>query len=500
MADVTPNPEKVSTLRQRKLSISANVLVQVFAVLALAIMVNWLASRHYLRFDWTQASYYQVSEKTKQMMAGLQAPVDVVVFLQPTAESDHIGKVYRDVKDLLKEMQMFGRQNLRVEFVDPQRGARAKQLVEQYKVETPNVVIFAKGDRHKYVTIDEMVEMDYSQMGMGYRIKAFKGEGVFLSAIQTVTEEKQPVVYFLTGHGEQDPNSPDPQEGYSTLTQYIKRDNIKVEQWNMLEKQSLPTDAAAIVIAGPSTKYTKTELAALNDYLTKQGGRVLLMLNPRNDGGLAGWLEEWGVQADNNLAMAKGGTLFGTELIVVNATGSEYGSHPITQKLTGINTTFPYSRSIRRGPSGPVAVAPAIVTELVKTPAAFWGETDLDSKRSRFDEAVDLPGPLSLAVALEANKPSGVELEGGQFRMVVIGTASFVDNSSLSEGNLDFFMNSLNWLLKREQLVAVSPKLPQEFRLDMTPNQASAVYGIVVIGLPLMVAVIGLMVWVRRRK
>lgn len=84
--------------------------------------------------------------------------------------------------------------------------------------------------------------------------------------------------------------------------------------------------------------------------------------------------------------------------------------------------------------------------------------------------------------------------------MVAVGTSSFVDNASLSGGNLDFFMNSLNWLLKREQLIAVSPKLPQEFRLDMTPNQARGVYALVIGGMPLAVALLGLAVWARRRK
>jgi hypothetical protein len=61
-------------------------------------------------------------------------------------------------------------------------------------------------------------------------------------------------------------------------------------------------------------------------------------------------------------------------------------------------------------------------------------------------------------------------------------------------------MNSLNWLMQREQLVAVGPKTPDEFRLDMTPSQVRAVYALVILGLPVAVAATGLMVWMRRRK
>jgi ABC-type uncharacterized transport system involved in gliding motility auxiliary subunit len=137
---------------------------------------------------------------------------------------------------------------------------------------------------------------------------------------------------------------------------------------------------------------------------------------------------------------------------------------------------------------------------LVKTPETFWGETDASAGRTEFNPAQDIKGPLPLAVAVETSKPRGVDVSIGVTRLVVVGTSRFVDNSSLSGGNLDFFMNSLNWLLQREQLVAVGPKMPEEFRLDMSPNQQRAVYALVIGGMPLAVAIIGVAVWLRRRS
>ena len=107
---------------------------------------------------------------------------------------------------------------------------------------------------------------------------------------------------------------------------------------------------------------------------------------------------------------------------------------------------------------------------------------------------------MPLAVAVETSNPQGVNVDLGVTRLVVTGTSRFVDNSDLAGGNLDFFMNSLNWLLQREQLVAVSPKSPQEFRLDMSPTQQMAVYLLVMGGLPLAVAIVGIMIWLGRRK
>jgi ABC-type uncharacterized transport system involved in gliding motility auxiliary subunit len=497
-----PN-NKPPTLRQRRLVVGANVLVQILAALALVVMVNWLASRHYLRFDWTTSGYYKLAEKSKQMVASLKAPVDVVVFLPQSDRREYVEKALDDVRNLLKEFQFYGKDKLRVEYVDPQRDlARAQQLVSLYNLDSPNVVIFASGNRHKYVRLDEMVDLERDPMEMGGegRVKAFKGEGLFLSAIQTVTEEESPKVYFLTGHGEHDPEDFDQREGYSEIARYIKRDNITVQKWNLLEKQSMPTDARAMIIAGPRKAFSTVELNALEQYL-KNKGRLLVMLDARSQSGLEAFLKRWGVQVDNDLALRKAGVLLGTELLDVNTIVADYAPHPITAKLAGTNTEFPYARSIRRLLQSETGTADQPrVTELVKAGAEYWGETDVDNDHASYDPATDMAGPLPLAVAVETSNPQGVNVDLGITRLVVTGTSRFVDNSSLAGGNLDFFMNSLNWLLQREQLVAVSPKSPQEFRLDMSPSQQMAVYLLVMGGMPLAVAIIGIVIWLGRRK
>jgi len=292
----------------RRLVISANVLVQIFAILALVVVANWLVSRHYIRLDWTKSGYYKISDKTQQALGALTEPVKIIVYLQPSAESDLEEKIFQDVRHLLTEFKFYGQDKLQIEYVDPDRDlARAKQVVEEYKfdVREPALVIFAHGSRNKYVSKDEMVELEGgTEYGEPPRIKAFKAEGAFLSAIQTVTEGEPPTIYFLTGHGERDPESFDQHTGYSTLATYIKRDNLKVTKWNWQEQQALPTNANAIVIAGPHKKFSTGEQAALDQYL-KNRGRVLVMLDPKTEIGLETFLKKWGVQADDDLVIRK---------------------------------------------------------------------------------------------------------------------------------------------------------------------------------------------------
>jgi ABC-type uncharacterized transport system involved in gliding motility auxiliary subunit len=496
MAELTQS--NVPSLRQRRVAISLNILVQIVALLALVVMANWLLSRHHpKRWDWTGSGYYKLSSKTAQVLKGLKDPLDIVVCIPTASSRDFIEKALQDTRSLLKEFENVGKSKVRVEYVDPQRDLnRARQLVEKYHLDSPDQIIFASGARSKLVKLDDTVDVDGGgYMGGAPKIRAFKGEGVFLSAIQSVTQEKSPKVYFLVGHGERDIDSSDERNGYSMLASYIKRDNIQVEKWNYGQKRTWPADAAAVVIAGPQKRLSEGEFTALNEYL-KNNGRVMMLLDYKVQSGLEVFLDRFGIQVDDNLAVMP---FMG--MMNVTAMGAEYARHPITAKLADINTAFPYARSIRRKAETAAAVGERPdITELVKTPDSFWGETDYKSQQIKFDAKTDIRGPLSLAVAAETRKPGGVELDG--MRMVAVGCSQFVDNHNIrgNEGNVDFFMNSLNWLLKREQQIAVSPKTPQEFRLDMTPKQARAVYALVIGGMPLAVALLGVTVWIRRRK
>jgi ABC-type uncharacterized transport system involved in gliding motility auxiliary subunit len=85
-------------------------------------------------------------------------------------------------------------------------------------------------------------------------------------------------------------------------------------------------------------------------------------------------------------------------------------------------------------------------------------------------------------------------------RMVVFGSSAFIANSSQQGPAVDLFMNSLNWLLKRQQLIGIAPKAPQEFGLSLDPFQTRAIFLTEIIAIPFAIAGIGFIVWFKRRK
>src|SRR4030095_13025 len=124
---------------------------------------------------------------------------------------------------------------------------------------------------------DKLAGVDDAAAGMGMgapTVKAFKGEEAFTSAILSVTENRQPKVYFTKGHGEAAPDSAERGRGYAEPTRLRERDTRTVGTWDSLGKADLPSDADVVVVAGPRTAFLEPEAGALQKHLSA-GGHVL---------------------------------------------------------------------------------------------------------------------------------------------------------------------------------------------------------------------------------
>ena len=185
-------------MRKQAIRYTISGAVAVVLVIALTVMVNWLSARRFMRADWTTTQIYSLSEKTENILADLEEEIRVVVFMTPQTS------MYDQVQELLERYKAAS-DKVTVEHIDPEREPlKTTQLAEQFGVQVANTVVFIYGDRTKYVTSDQMAEMDYSgaQYGQGPTMRAFKGEEQFTSAILSLVAPNVPKIYFVTGHGE----------------------------------------------------------------------------------------------------------------------------------------------------------------------------------------------------------------------------------------------------------------------------------------------------------
>ena len=157
-------------MRQQAIRYTISGVVAVFLAIALTLMVNWLSARRFVRADWTTTQIYSLSEKTENILAGLDDEIRIVVFMTPQTA------MYDQVQELLERYKAAS-DKITVEHIDPGREPlKTTQLAEQFGVQVADTVVFIYGDRTKYVTSDQMAEMDFSgaQYGQGPTMRALK--------------------------------------------------------------------------------------------------------------------------------------------------------------------------------------------------------------------------------------------------------------------------------------------------------------------------------------
>ncbi len=469
-----------------------NAGAALFLAAVIVLMLNYLSYRHYHRADWSARQLYTLSPKTTSLLKSLDKPVKVTFSFQNS------NVLYDDIYNLLREYRFHsGNKNLIFSQIDPDRDlAKTDELKNKYKITEPNVVIFECEGRIQHVREDDIATVDASS-GIK-RIIAFKGEQAFSSAILRVSQETVPLVYFLTGHGERDMNSFDHRTGFSRVRDLIEHDNIELRPLLLSTKKQIPADCSALIVAGASQYMSASEAELIGSWL-RRSGRLMILTDAGQKSGLEPLLHKWGVLLRND-------TVFDLEysLQIQDVHIANYSQHPITEKLSNIAAVFYRPRSVEPNDKQlnmNAADRPKVIP-IASTSANGWSEMQLDQMPAQYDEETgDLAGPVSMAVAVEKGSTTGrLDMQLRPSRIVVFGDSDFVSNSGITGPNQSLFMSALSWLLDREQLMAITPKPVDDTHLKLTRTDIRMLFWSIVWGIPSLAAILGIVLWIRRRK
>ncbi len=447
---------------------AASAGFSVALALLLVVLVNALAARFPVRLDISRSRFYALSDKTRAILAEVKAPVTVTVLLETDFE------LYQDIRSLLREYAA-ACPKLVIRFVDPEREiGETRTLARRYGLPEANYLVFEAGSRFAVVEARKMMEYNYWPLIQGRKKArvAFRGEQMLSTALQGLLQPRLPLVAFTTGEGEGDIENFTP-AGYSHLGMALRRDALRFVK--LPSTEVIPADCAAVVVLGPSRPFPAVALASLRAYM-ERGGRVLFCLEKGRGTGLEPLLEDWGARVNNN--RVAGPALPGRELLVM-----DFGDHPATRGLRNMACSFYFPHEVRPLTEGGQADR-LRVTPIAISAANSWIETNPAEDPPRFNVKEDPPGPAPVAVAVERGLPAGIKVSLPPTRLVVVGDADFVSNGALAGGNEDFFMGALNWLLERDYLAAVSPRVPDEIQVEMDPGQRNRLFLWVVAGLP----------------
>jgi ABC-type uncharacterized transport system involved in gliding motility auxiliary subunit len=503
---------------RRQLVKTGTLSAAVLLLAALLLIVNYFGFKYYKRFDWTRTHLYSLSDQTRRVLANLPRDVDAVVFLSPQDE------LYPPLKETLERYAVASPRNHLREIDPEKRPLEAQKLIDQYNVKNDGLVLDAGKSSQRVLDKAELADFDFSgvQFGQKPQMTGFKGEQVITGALVQLSDGRRPKVLFTTGHGEVslDESGQPGQPGQRSLAgaqETLTRYGFDISEWASLGQTSVPPGTDAVVIAGPKGSFVQPELDVLTGYL-KSGGRLLVLLDPvlsRATGQgmtsteLEAWLGGYGVKVDADIVVDPSNPLpfFGPETIYVN----KFGDHPITKPLQQdkLPVLLSLVRSVGKG-SAPGYT----VTALLETTPSGWGETDLVHLDQLSKGPTDVPGPVTVAVAVsqgapeppadpEAPPPTAPKPANPKGpRLVVIGDSDFAGTQLLraNVGNAVFLSNSLNWLVDRPQLLAIPPKKTEQVHLSLTGPEIRAVYLLSLLALPGLAVILGGVVYFKRRR
>ena len=162
-----------------------------------------------------------------------------------------------------------------------------------------------------------------------------------------------------------------------------------------------------------------------------------------------------------------------------------------------------------------------MVRPLINTSARSW--TSKDSDRAEFDPDRNTRQPSTIMVfanrrpefassadvllrELRGEKPALPQAEaakkavGKPSRIVVVGDSDFATNSFYNiMGNGKLFLNAVNYLSARENLIGIEPRTFDRPQVSLTNQQMKGTVFLSMILIPALMALVGVAVWWRQR-
>ena len=449
-------------IASRRLRVQLFAQNAVFAVLLVvaAVLLAHVAQRYAKQWDLTQNGRNTLSEGSRQMLQQLKGPVSITAYAGDRDPS--LGDIRRQISDFVARYQRV-KPDIALAFVDPREQPK---LAKEANVQVPGeMVIEYDGRKEHLTTLDEQA---------------------LTSMLTRLARSQERTVMFLDGHGERKPDGI-ANHDLGTLGKRLVAAGIRTNTLRLAEVQDVPANAALLVIAAPQVDLLPVEVARIRGYLDR-GGSLLWLIDQEPLRGLQPIADFLGLQLSPGIAvdpaaqaLRQPGTL---------AISSAYGQHLAMRGFT-LTTAFPFARRIAHAEENKTWR----FTPLVEVAQTGWLETSPLGDSVAFDKNRDMPGPITVAAALERT------VDGRNQRVIVTGSGHFLSNMSIGLlGNLDLGMNLVNWLAGDDSLVTVQPRALVDGDLQLTRSSLIFIALFFLIALPAFFLFTGGMNWWRRRS
>lgn len=483
-------------IQKRRWTISRNMIsTSVFStgmiaiVVALTVVVNLIASalpETYTQIDATSQKLYSITEDTEKYLDTLKDNVTLYVMVNKNSKDDNVDRTLQKYASASK--------HVKVKYVDPNVSPTFASKYTDSDV-TSNSIIVVCGDRSKVIDYNsDIYEYSYDS-SYNYSVTGYDCEGQVTAAIQYVTSESTTNVYELTGHDE------------STLSgdfsEVFQKRFMNVGSLSLLTVDAIPEDCQALFITAPQSDLSEDDLSKLSQYLGN-GGKIYLSIDYSKWNDLTNFKK---LLSDNNIET--------TESLLAETDRSYYYQSPfyllpnventeVSSSVAGMTQVFvPYSVGLTytgEDDSNVTSFMTTSDTTIAKAAANIAAvQSQADAANIASVQDGDTQGQYSLGMMVTNEN-------GGE--LCVLGSAMMCTDSAnqiVSGHNATLFNGIVNALVttddeNSDNAVVIAAKDYTVSNLTVSAN-AMLVYGILWgIFMPIVLIIIGIIVWARRRK
>lgn len=483
-------------IQKRRWTISRNMIsTSVFStgmiaiVVALTVVVNLIASalpETYTQIDATSQKLYSITEDTEKYLDTLKDDVTLYVMVNKNSKDDNVDRTLQKYASASK--------HVKVKYVDPNVSPTFASKYTDNDV-TSNSIIVVCGDRSKVIDYNsDIYEYSYDS-SYNYSVTGYDCEGQVTAAIQYVTSESTTNVYELTGHDE------------STLSgdfsEVFQKRFMNVESLSLLTVDAIPEDCQALFSTAPQSDLSEDDLSKLSQYLGN-GGKIYLSIDYSKWNDLTNFKK---LLSDNNIET--------TESLLAETDRSYYYQSPfyllpnventeVSSSVAGMTQVFvPYSVGLTytgEDDSNVTSFMTTSDTTIAKAAANIAAvQSQADAANIASVQDGDTQGQYSLGMMVTNEN-------GGE--LCVLGSAMMCTDSAnqiVSGHNATLFNGIVNALVttddgNSDNAVVIAAKDYTVSNLTVSAN-AMLVYGILWgIFMPIVLIIIGIIVWARRRK
>lgn len=452
----------------------------VFLVLFLTAigLLAWLSQRYSFEADWTATGRNTLSEASIRLLQRMDEPVSIVAF----ARDSSLVPTRRNIEELIRRYQKH-KPDIELTFINPDTQPEQTRALN---ITVDGELVISYRDRAEHVTLLK--------------------EETITNALARLLRSGEKRIVFLTGHGERAPDGR-ANHDYHKFMQHLASKGLKAASLNLIEEKAIPDDTAVLVIASPQTGYLPGEVRLIREYLD-QGGNLLWLHDPGSLHGLEELAKTLEIRFVPGVVVDPTTQLLGID-DPSYALVTLYGDHPVTRDFNFM-TIFPRASGIQfLGKADREANNPWRSTAILLTVDRSWSEAGPLEGVIEYTEGTDTLGPLAIGMALERNRRrADPDREAGESegpaptqRVAVLGDGDFLSNTFLgNQGNQDLGFNLLNWLSHDDAFIAIPARVAPDRDLLLEEKTWSLIGLLFLFGIPLVLLISGLSIWLRRRK